>query len=571
MPDLLDRSVPGTSWSLLRRMFRRHARRFWASSLLLAVWASSEALVPVVLGQLIDHGVATGDAGAFLGWIAVLAALMVLLSTGYRTGAHQGFRAAQAESHRLRIEVAAHTLHPQGARTGLLPGETLSLATGDADQVGDLLRLGSYALGSLVAVGVTAVYLLRVDLAIGLVVLVGVPVVLIAVQVVTPAISRRAARQQELVAGAAGLATDVVRGLRPLKGIGGEDVAVARYRQASGVAREASVRAARSFGVLFGMTSGLSGIFLAVVALLAGLRALAGDIGIGELIAVVGLTQFLAEPIAGLGQVSAYAASAHASAGRIVRFLATPRLATAGDRTTAPAPVLELHDVVSGPLQGVTIRTAPGRVTAVLVDDPAAGEALIEVLRAERVVTAGSVLLGGAPLGDLTAAARVQALLVSPHRVDLFEESVRETLDPDGVLSARDLDRVLRASAATDVVALSELGVDAPVAADGATLSGGQRQRLALARALAADVPVLVLHEPTTAVDAVTEAVIARGIRDLRHAGRGDRVTVLITSSPALLDQADDVVVVREGRTGTVGAHRDLLATDPRYREAVLR
>jgi ABC-type Fe3+/spermidine/putrescine transport system ATPase subunit len=97
-------------------------------------------------------------------------------------------------------------------------------------------------------------------------------------------------------------------------------------------------------------------------------------------------------------------------------------------------------------------------------------------------------------------------------------------------------------------------------------LSGGQRQRVALARALATDAPVLVLHEPTTAVDAATEHRIAAGIR----AVRGHRTTVLVTTSPTLLAAADRVVLIDGGRVVATGDHAGLAATDARYREVVL-
>ena len=101
----------------------------------------------------------------------------------------------------------------------------------------------------------------------------------------------------------------------------------------------------------------------------------------------------------------------------------------------------------------------------------------------------------------------------------------------------------------------------------GRSLSGGQRQRLALARSLVVDPPVLVLDEPTSAVDAHTEARIADGLRAIR----AGRTTVVFTSSPLLLDRADRVVFVEDGRAAAVGTHRELLRSLPRYRAAVTR
>lgn len=109
--------------------------------------------------------------------------------------------------------------------------------------------------------------------------------------------------------------------------------------------------------------------------------------------------------------------------------------------------------------------------------------------------------------------------------------------------------------------------MDARISERGRSLSGGQRQRLALARSLITDPQVLVLDEPTSAVDSHTEARIAEGIRKLRAA----RTTVVFTSSPLLLDRAERVVLLHEGMVAAVGLHRDLVHTEPRYRAVVTR
>lgn len=117
-----------------------------------------------------------------------------------------------------------------------------------------------------------------------------------------------------------------------------------------------------------------------------------------------------------------------------------------------------------------------------------------------------------------------------------------------------------------DVAAALPGGLDATLGERGRSLSGGQRQRVALARALASEAPVLVLHDPTTAVDAVTEARIATLVRQLR----AGRTTIVITSSPALLAAADRVVLIAAGRVAASGSHTRLLHEHERYRTAVL-
>jgi putative ABC transport system ATP-binding protein len=159
-------------------------------------------------------------------------------------------------------------------------------------------------------------------------------------------------------------------------------------------------------------------------------------------------------------------------------------------------------------------------------------------------------------------------VLVAPHDPDLFTGTIRDNLLRD---VPDQLPGALRASAADDVVAAHPDGLDHEVAERGAALSGGQRQRLALARALLARPGLLVLHDPTTAVDAVTEHAIAQGIRDLRH-GPGSRLaTLLVTTSPALLAITDRIVVLRDDVVVATGTHASLAEGDSEYRAAVLR
>ncbi|WP_134766305.1 ABC transporter ATP-binding protein [Nocardioides sp. 1609] len=567
--------MPETGWGVVRRALRRNRRRLSPYVALLVSWQVCEALVPVVIGLTIDHGVATGDGSVFLAWAAGLCVLFAVLSYSYRFGARFGVRAIEGEVHELRSEVAAHALDARGLRTDRLSGETLSLATSDAEEVGYALRMVGYAAGSLVAVGIAAVVLLRTDLLLGLVILCGLPLCLAVTQVATPRIGRRSRVQQERTATSAGLAVDLVRGLRVLQGIGGQSAGAARYRVASGEARDAAVHVAGARAALAGLAQVLSGLFLAVVTLLAGRLALEGEISVGELIAIVGLTQFLAEPIAILADMSAQLASAVASGRRIVDFLAAPHLpAGAADPAgaTAHGVTVSLAGVAHGSLRGLDLHSPPGELLGVAVADPADAQALVRLLAGDAHPddVVGDVRLGGTPLGDLDVGARRGTLVVVPHRVDLFEGTLRSNVDPWGRLDDEALARVLVASAADEVLALRPGGLDEPVSASATTYSGGQRQRVAVARALAADAPVLVLHDPTTAVDPVTEQRVAAGIHDLRGPNAGALTTWLVTCSPTLLARTDRVVLVREGRVVLEGTHHDLLAHET-YRATVLR
>lgn len=183
------------------------------------------------------------------------------------------------------------------------------------------------------------------------------------------------------------------------------------------------------------------------------------------------------------------------------------------------------------------------------------------------------MLLGGVPLDELPLDSARTAVLVQDKDPVLLSGSLRGLLDvpasgavdPREALAAAQCDDVLAALAQGSLDAADPM--DARITERGRSLSGGQRQRLALARSLITDPEVLVLDEPTSAVDSHTEARIAQGMRELR----AGRTTVVFTSSPLLLDRADRVVFLHDGEVAAVGAHRELVRTEPRYRAVVTR
>ncbi|WP_433301973.1 ABC transporter ATP-binding protein [Actinoplanes sp. CA-030573] len=509
--------------NILWRAVSRNRWRLLAGCALIALHQGCEAFVPILIGETVDQAVSTGSLSRLVFWVSLLGLLFLLLTTAYRTGARQLMRALADESHMLRLEVAAKVLDPRAeARTG----DVLTISTTDADHASYLLDYVPRIIGALVATAVSAVGLCLISVPLGLVVLVGTPIVLIALQRAAPHITRRVAERQEVAGRASSLATDLVTGLRPLRGVGAQEAADARYREVSGQALRATLLAARTQGGFQVASTTVSTLLACGIAILAGWFALTGRITAGELVTVIGLAAFLGEPFGTLSAAPSWIATSRASAGRIADVLShTP---PAGDAAGDP-PVLP----TDGECLGVVVETDPSALLE-LYDD-------------------------GSP-----------DVLVTPHHPELFSGTIRENI----VLkehAEQTLDGALRASAAEDVVAAHPDGLDHAIAERGAALSGGQRQRLALARALLVEPRLLVLHDPTTAVDAVTEHAIARGIRDLRHRPGSTLGTLLVTTSPALLAVTDRVVVLRDGAIVATGTHASLAAADPAYRAAVLR
>ncbi|GAA4687020.1 ABC transporter ATP-binding protein [Pseudonocardia yuanmonensis] len=536
-----------------------------AAVLLLCGHQAGEALVPVLVGVVIDEGVASGDLRTMLLWLLVLGVDLLFLSHCYRFGARRARHAERQVDRALRLRIADRVLDPRGgAEAGRLPGALASIATADTQRVAGL----GFGLPLLLAQGtallVAAVALLRISLPLGLLIVLGTPPLLLLLHLLGRPLERRSGPEQERAAQASGIAADLVTGVRVLKGIGASPAAVDRYTGTSRAALRATLRASGSQAWYQGAVLLLDGLFLALVALVGGRLALAGELSVGGLVAAVGLAQFLIGPLRAIGFVNARLAQARASSERIADVLSAPPAVGAGDREPpAHSPgALTVRGLRTGPVTGLDLEVRAGELVGV-VAEPATATALLAALARETDPDEGTVELDRVPLTAYPPEQARAAVLVAAHEAALFAGTVAENVRAGG---PGDPAAALVAAGADQVVASLPEGEATAVTEQGRSLSGGQRQRVALARALVADAPVLVLHDPTTAVDTVTEARIAEGLRLLR----AGRTTLLLTTSPTLLAVADRVVVAEAGRVRTEGTHADLLAADADYRALVL-
>ncbi|MFD8639478.1 ABC transporter ATP-binding protein [Streptomyces zaomyceticus] len=558
-----------TGGLVLRQAIRGQRRRVITASLLGMTHQGCEALVPVVIGATIDTAVATGSSSALLRLLIVLAVLFLVLSTCYRVSARITEGSGELAAHRLRLDLAARVLDPRGgADANRLPGALTSIATNDARRVGSVATVIAYGVSAVAALVISAVALLRISVPLGLLVLLGIPPLLWLGHRISRPLEQRSEAEQERAAHASGVAADLVSGLRVLKGMGAESAAVARYRTTSQDSLAAALRAARSRAGHEGAVLALTGVFIAVIGVVGAYLAMDGSISVGDLVAAVGLAQFLLGPFQLLGYVNAELAQGRASAKRIAEVLASPEAVGSGHDAPADGAAghVALRGVTLGALRGVDLELPAGSLTGIVARDAAAANDLLVCLAREADPSEGAVELDGTPLTALDPDALRRVVLVAHHDADLFESTLLDNVRAGAADDATAVERALKASAADDVARLLPDGGDTLLAERGRSLSGGQRQRVALARALAADRPVLVLHDPTTAVDTVTESHIAARLRDVRR----DRTTVLVTTSPALLAVTDRVIVLEDGAVRATGRHTELLAADATYRSAVL-
>ncbi|HEY2206600.1 MAG TPA: ABC transporter ATP-binding protein [Pseudonocardia sp.] len=384
------------------------------------------------------------------------------------------------------------------------------------------------------AFAVVAAVLLGYSPLLGAVVLVGVPLATLGVAPLVGPLRRRTEAHREQVGVATAMAADIVTGLRVLRGIGGEPRFADRFAVTSQRVRRAGVAAGRIDSWLVGIEVLLPGLVTVAVTWLGARLALAGELSVGELVAFYGVSAFLVIPL-GIATEAAHAAGeALAAAGRVCTVLRLrPALEPPADPVPLPAGALGVHDPELG------VRCPAGALTVVVPPAAVAPEVVAD--RLGRFVDS-PVRAGGVPLRDVDPDELRRRILVAHNQDVLFSGPLAIEVGPPVAGTATgvglgtapdagtglDLDTALWAADAHDVPAGLPAGVHSPLAEQGRTLSGGQRQRLLLARALARDPDVLVLDEPTSAVDAHTEARIARRVA----AVRAGRTTVVIGHSP---------------------------------------
>ncbi len=521
------------------------------------LWMLAQAVAPLFVGRALDSGVAHGHVDALVGWVLALLGLGIVQAAagvGRHRCAVTNWLTATYRCDQLVTRSAA-TL---GAAlpTRLPPGEVINMVASDTRRIGNALDISARFSGAVMSFVLVAFLLLSTSVKLGLVVLIGVPLL---VGVVTPLIRpmhQRQARQRTEVGRLTSLGTDTIAGLRVLRGMGGERAFFDRYREQSQRVRAAGVDAGRVVSVIDAQQVLLPGIFVVVLTWLGARMAVSGDITVGELIAFYGWAAFLVLPLRTFTEAADKFTRAHVAVDRLLRLLgATPGLSW-GSRVDWPR---------GGALRdGHTGLVVPGEgMTVVACADADEGARLADRLGR---YDAADVSVGGSPLAEFTQDTVRRHVLVVDAQAALFGGRLRDELDPLHQHTDADVDRALTVADAGEIVDGLPEGLDTVVGERGRSLSGGQRQRVVLARSVLADPDVLVLVDPTSAVDAHTEMRIAERLRQSR---RG-RATVAVSTSPLVLRVADHAALIVDGEVVLQG-ERSEVAHHPDMRAAVER
>jgi ABC-type multidrug transport system fused ATPase/permease subunit len=544
-------------WWLVARQPGRCA----AGAMFGTVWMVLLAATPYLMSRAIDDGLEPGDMSALTLWSGALFAVGTF-NAWLSIMRHRTMTRVRMDANFRTVKVVVGQAVRLGAslRRQAGAGEVVTIGVSDVQTVSQSLTVVGPGIGAVVGYLVIAVLLVSVSGVVALVVLLGIPVLALLVGPLLGRLQGSEAEYRERQGVLTSRIGDLAGGLRVLAGLGGRQLVADAFRQDSGRLREQGYRVGAVTSWVQALGVGLPSLFLAVVTWLAARLAAQGDITVGQLVSVYGYVAVLVWPVAFLVECGYQVSRGLVCARRVVRFLRLEPMADTGT-LDAPSEPSALYDPESG------VRILPGRLTALVAEHPADATAVVD--RLGRYAPSGATW-GGTRLDDIALSQIRSRILVADHEADLFAGTLQEMIRPSPAPAEQPEAaprKALHTAAAEDIVQALPQGLDTPMDAQARNLSGGQRQRIRLARALLADPEILLAVEPTSALDAHTEATVATRLRKAREG----RTTVVTTTSPLVLDRTDTVHYLKDGKVEASGTHHELLATTPGYRALVAR
>lgn len=542
---------------------RSQARRIVLAGVFGITWMVGLAVPPWLLSRAVDQGLVARDPGALIGWALILVAATVLIAL-LSIARHRTMTKIRMDASFRCVRTTVWHTSRLGASLArrVSAGEVVTVGIADVQVVAQALTVTGPGVGAVVAYALVAVVLFTTSPLLAAVVLAGVPLLAIAVGPLLRRIEHTGGEYRGHQGQLTTRLVDVLGGLRVLNGLGGKAFVGRKYEQQSQDLIRHGYRVAGPTSWVGALSVGLPALFLAAVVWLSARLAAAGEISIGEVVAVHGYVAMLVIPVSSLIEGGGDLAQARVAGRRIIDLLNLPVASADGD---VPARIPPDGGPLVDAASGVIIR--PGVLTALVAARPAEAVAVIERLGLLTPGPGDDVRWAGVPIGEIDRAEFRSRVIVADNDAELFAGTVRDVvagrLDPPD----RQVHAALRAAVAEDIVEALSDGLDTVIAAGGTDLSGGQRQRLRLARALCAAPEILLAVDPTSAVDANTEAVMIERLREARRTA----TTVITTTSPLVLDRSDEVVVLVDGRVTSVGRHADLLLSDAAYRGLVSR
>jgi ATP-binding cassette subfamily B protein len=545
--------------SVLRPYVLRQWRALLGASLGTVVLALAELAKPWPIALIVDHLIGDRTAPFELDMGLLLAIGGLILAIAVAESAATYFSSLWLQSageritHELRIAVYDHLQRLSLAfhqRTH--KGDLLTRVTEDVNDMGELFSdtLGEMLQSALLAAGMTIV-LLVIDPVLALFSLITAPLLVVVSFGFRRKVRERARTQRHHEGDLASVAGETLSAMQVVKAFGAEGLEAERIRDRSAQRMGVGVEVARLQARFDGSVGVLRAVATALVTVFGVIRVSKGELSAGDLIVFVSYTRKASSPMRSFAREASKLTAALARADRIAEILRTDEMLADGSyRGPRARGEVELHDVTFAyagerpALDGVTLRIAAGKRLA-LTGASGAGKSTLSALVARLYdPTGGRVTLDGRDVKDCSLEWLREQIAIVLQDTVLFSGSVRENIAYGTQATDTDVVAAAKAAAAHEFIRSLPDGYDTELGPQGTGLSGGQRQRIGIARTLLRNPPVIILDEPTTALDADNEDLVLEGLDRLM---RG-RTCLLITHSPRLARTADQIIELDHGR-----------------------
>jgi len=491
-------------------------------------------------------------------------------SSQFNTGMQEGLVASlrrRLYDHLLRLDLGFF----HRTRTGLL----VTALVNETDQAKGIVTASMVSLiRNIFLLGTTLFILASISFRLTLLTLVVVPPLVLVLRTLTRRIRRHSRARADERGELAALATERLAGIRLVRTSGAAAQEEALFAGAVERYRKRVVRTARFSALTSPMSETVATILVMLVVYAGtnpGILGLSAPLAPEVIIVFLLATLRLTSPIKAISQFPANWAQGMASVEKVFSLLDEPVLEAddPGGRQATFARDLVYdrvsfeYDTGARVLHDVSFRVTPGRVVALVGPSGAGKSTLVDLLPRLREPTEGRILLDGVPLPELSRSSLRRLMGVVSQDTVLFHESIHANI-AYGVPGATraDVERAAEAANAHEFVARMPQGYDTILGERGMRISGGQRQRIAIARALLRNAPILILDEATSALDTQSERLVQEAIERLM----ANRTVLVIAHRLATVRQADEILVLDEGRIIQRGSHTELLAAGGLYR-----
>ena len=573
--DALEAKTPGAAYAeaaLVRRVVREmredRGRLLAAGALGLLVGLANAAL-PFLTTAALEAAVTDRGTTRVLALLAIGA---LVGSTGWLLGVVSGGLAgAASENLVLQLRRALLRALPEKGLAFFqshATGELASRAVVDTAQVGGMIRTMVGALGdAALVIGLSAV-LLVIDPELGAVTL-ALGALICTVTFMFRTVSRVCARRMAQATGAlAGHVLEITAGAEVIRSFGAQTLAEREFDELHGRWYRATLAVNRLFSGIFPALVAFTGCATVAVVAVGGPRVADGSLALPTWFLFLQCVALFWGPITGLSSVWSSVQSGLASAERVFSVIdEQPQGLLTG--TVAPGDLrgwIEMDDVsfryagaADDQLRNVSLSIEPGERIAVVGPTGAGKTTLLKLLLGAFGDYRGDIRFAGIELRDIDPAALRRGIGVVTQEVHLFEGSVADNIAAGLPGATREqVEAVCTRLAGGEWVTLFDRGLDTGLRHNGARLSAGQRQLIVLARVLLQDPDILVLDEPTSNLDPLTDWSVQQALSD---AARG-RTCIMVAHRPQTLHWVDRVVVVRNGAVEAQGQADDVEVRD---------